>query len=135
MNEVLTAEIKATARSFWDNIPDDCKKAINELKRMKVFNLCGFDYEETFADVWWSVLHEVDLYEEGEFCKEASRSMYGGDPEAMSFKQAVSADKWLVRWWDIAFIYSQPECFSDYYRAINSEFGDDGIPPYYGQLI
>lgn len=135
LNCVLTPEIKATKRDFWKNIPDDCKKAINELKRLKVFNLCGFDYEETFADVWWLVLHEVDLYEEGEFCREASRSVYGGDPEAMNLKQAVTADKWLVRWWELAHKYSQPECFSDYFKAVHSGFGIDGIPPYGGQLI
>ena len=103
---------------------------------MKVFRLLGTDYEETFADVWWLVLHEVDLYEEGEFCREASRSNWGeGDPEAMNLKQAITADRWLVKWWKLANKYSQPECFSEYYYKVHSGFGEDGIEEYDGQLI
>ena len=85
--------------SFWDDIPDDCEKAIKELKRLKVHKLCAYDCEETFADVWWTVLHEVDMYAEGEYCKEASRSYYGtGEPNAMNLAQARKADAWLIKW-------------------------------------
>lgn len=123
-------------QSFWKNIPDDCKKAINELKRLKVFGLCGFDYEETFADVWWLVLHEVDLYEEGEFCREAYRSVWSeGDPEAMNLKQAQAADRWLIRWNDLAWKYSLPEMLSDYHREVLGDWGDVGIMVYEGQVI
>jgi hypothetical protein len=87
------------SRNFWENIPIDCVKAIAELKRLKVYKLCAWDYEETFSDVWWLVLHEVDMYAEGEFVREASRSYFHtGDPEAMNLKQAQRADSWLLKW-------------------------------------
>lgn len=116
---------------FWENVPDDCKKAISQLKRMKVFKLLALDYEETFADVWWLVLHEVDLYEEGEFCKEASRSIFrSGDPDAMSLGQAKLADAWLVRYLDLFNKYKRSEYHSGGYR----NWGEDDY--YYGgQLI
>ena len=123
------------SKDFWKNIPDDCKKAISELKRLKVFRLCAFDYEEVFTDVWWLVLHEVDLYEEGEFCQEASRSYYGiGEPTAMNLKQAQAADRWLVKWWSLAYDYSKPEMLSDDHKRLNLGWGD-GLALYTGQLI
>lgn len=124
------------ARSdFFANIPEDCKKAISELKRLKVYRLSALDdYVETFADVWWAVLHEVDLYEEGEFCQEASRCCGECDPQAMNFKQAKTADNWLIRWNDLAIKYSQPEMLSDYHREVLGDWGDDGIMIYGGQL-
>lgn len=81
--------------SFWANIPEDCRKAIGELKRMKVYRLCCWDCEDSFSDVWWVVLHEVDMYVEGEFCREY------GDPDAMNHAQAKRADQWLLRWFDL----------------------------------
>ena len=122
--------------NFWKHIPEDCEKAIKELKRLKVFGLCAWDYEETFADVWWLVLHEVYLYEEGEFCREARRSVWGeGDPEAMNLKQAQAADRWLCRWNDLANKYSLPEMLSDYHGKILGGWGESGIEYYSGQLI
>ena len=122
-------------QSFWKNIPEDCEKAIKELKRLKVFNLCAWDYDETFADVWCLVLHEVDMYEEGEFCREASRSIFGeGDPQAMNLKQAQTADRWLVRWEELAWKYSLPDQLSDYHREILGDWGESGISYYGGQL-
>jgi hypothetical protein len=120
---------------FWKNIPDDCKKAINELKRLKVFQLCAFDYEETFADVWWLVLHEVDLYAEGEFCKEASRNRYHiVEPEAMNFSQAEKADAWLCRWIDLFNKYKEKKYHSDYWYKINLPYTDGEIFCYGGQI-
>lgn len=88
------------AINFWENIPDDCKKAINELKRLKAHRLAGYDNEETFADVWWCILHEVDLYADGEF--RAEDYIAEGYPEEAKFslnlKQAQIADRWLCRW-------------------------------------
>lgn len=98
-------------RGFWGNIPEDCVKAIKELKRLKVYNLIGIDHEETFADVWWLVLHEVDLYEEGEFCQEASRCNWA-DPSAMNIRSAKAADRWLVRWLPLFNKYADPAEFS-----------------------
>ena len=121
---------------FWRSIPDDCEKAINELKRLKVFRLCAFDYEETFADVWWLVLHEVDMYAEGEFCRESSRSCYNyGEPEAMNLKQAQSADKWLCRWLDLFNKYKGNECHTEYYLTHVSSGFDERYFYYGGQVI
>lgn len=123
------------SKNFWNDIPADCKKAISELRRLKVFGLCAFDYEEVFTDVWWLVLHEVDMYCEGEFCKEKCHSYWGvSDPQAMSWKQAQTADKWLVKYWDLAYKYSKPEMLSDYHKQIFSGWGD-GLALYTGQLI
>ena len=120
-------------KSFWNNIPEDCKKAINELKRLKVYGLLALDYEETFCDVWWLTLHEVDLYEEGEFCREAGRSAFGeGDPEAMNLKQAQAADRWLVRWNDLFNKYADPKYYSEYYHKVHTPMSEYH---YGGQLI
>ena len=106
--------------NFWNNIPDDCKKAISELKRMKVFKLCGWDYEETFADVWWLVLHEVDMYDEGEFCFEANRSYnHESEPDAMNHKQAKRADEWLIRWLPLFNKYKQDQYLSEYWHQVH----------------
>ena len=122
-------------KDFWHNIPQDCEKAIRELKRLKVKGLAAWDYEETFADVWWAILHEVDMYVEGEFCREASRSVWGeGDPQAMNLKQAQAADRWLVRWNELAIKYSRPGCFTPYHDKYIGWFGE-GIAYYGGQLI
>lgn len=120
---------------FWLNVPDDCKKAVAELKRLKVCRLLALDYEETFSDVWWLVLHEVDLYEEGEFCREASRSIFGeGDAQAMNLSQAKKADEWLVRWLDLFNKYKGKEYHSDYWYKVHTGWSDDDF--YYGgQLI
>lgn len=81
-------------KEFWENIPDDCKKAISELKRMKMFGCMALDYEKTFADVWWLALHEIDMYVEGEFGQESWHNIQGG----MNRQQAKRGDEWLVRW-------------------------------------
>lgn len=82
-------------KDFWDNIPDDCKKAISELKRMKVFGCCAWDFEKDFSDVWWLVLHEVDMWAEGEFGIEKWHCINDG---GMNRAQAKRADEWLIRY-------------------------------------
>lgn len=120
---------------FWNDIPEDCKKAISELKRLKVFKLLALDYEETFSDVWWLVLHEVDMYVEGEFCREASRSYYGvAEPDAMDKMQAKRADTWLVKWLPLFNKYTAKEYHTDYYYTIHSGWGEDDYV-YNGQLL
>lgn len=121
-----------TNNDFWENIPQDCEKAIKELKKLKVFNLCGFDYEETFTDVWWLVLHEVDLYVEGEYGQ--GEGFIESDPTAMNIRSARSADKWLIKWWDLANKYSFKEYYSEYYFKVHSGFGDNGLIYYGGQV-
>lgn len=108
---------KEEVKDFWENIPADCEKAIRELKRMKVFELLGFDFEATFADVWWLVLHEVDMYTEGY-------------ERLMRKNQAQTADRWLVRWSELATKYSLPDCYNG-----NRVFGATGIDKYSGQMI
>lgn len=122
-------------KDFWTDVPDDCKKAMKELKRLKVYRLCAWDWEETFSDVWWLVLHEVDMYAEGEFCREASRSYYHeGEPDAMNLKQAQTADKWLVRWLDLFNKYKGRDAHTEDYYKVHTGFNEDYF--YYdGQLI
>ena len=117
--------ISNVSNDFWGSIPDDCKKAISELNRLKVATCCAWDHEENFGDVWWLVLHEVDMYAEGEFCREASRSRDGvGEPYAMNLAQAKKADAWLVRWLDL---------FNKYKTVAEGRFNEDYF--YYdGQL-
>lgn len=74
---------------FWSRIPEDCKTAIKELKRLKVCRCCAWDYEDSFAHVWWLVLHEVDMFAEGHF-----RASDGG----MTREQARKADSWLIKY-------------------------------------
>lgn len=88
--------ISYAKNDFWSNIPDDCKKAISELKRLKVHRLCAYDYEETFACVWWLVLHEVDMYVEGEYGSDGIFT--DTDPQYMNKSQAKNADKWLLKY-------------------------------------
>ena len=44
------------------------RTALERLESLKVNEYRNVDYhaQKSFYDVWWSVLHEVDLYEEGE---------------------------------------------------------------------
>ena len=89
---------------FWDNIPDDCKKAISELIKLKVYHCLALDHEETFADVWWLVLHEVDMFVEGEFT-----ANNGG----MTKQQALRADSWLIRWLPLFDKYKSSERYNE----------------------
>ena len=126
LNRIEEAKKERTKHiNFWENIPDDCKKAISELQRLKVNNLCAWDHEENFGDVWWLVLHEVDLYAEGEFCKEVSRAGSMADPSAMSLAQAQRADRWLVKWNDL---------FNKYRTIGEGRFSENEFM-YDGQLI
>lgn len=102
---------------FWRNIPQDCEKAIAELKRLKMFDCMALDYEKTFADVWWLALHEIDMYAEGEFGQEAWHNIRGG----MNKAQAKKGDAWLIKYLPL---------FNKYKTA---EFGDDDF--YYGGQI
>ena len=119
-------------KTFWKAVPADCKKAIKELEKLKVYNLCGWDYEETFADVWWLVLHEVDMYAEGEYGQ--GEGFCESDPAYMNRRSAKAADKWLCRWYELAWMYSLPDQLSDYHRKVLGDWGEDGISYYDGQI-
>lgn len=118
---------------FWGNIPEDCKKAIKELERLKVYHLLATDYEETFSDVWWLVQHEVDLYAEGEFCQEASRCDWP-DPAAMNIRNAQAADRWLVKWLPLFNKYTDKKYYSEEYFKVHSGFSEEPYV-YSGQVI
>lgn len=122
----------SNTRNFWNNIPEDCKLAIYELKRLKVYRLIATDYEETFSDVWWLVLHEVDLYAEGEFCQEPSRCAWA-DPEAMNIYNAKSADRWLIKWLPLFNKYTDRKYYSEYYFKVHSGFSAEPFR-YTGQV-
>jgi len=106
--------ISYARNDFWSNIPADCKEAVKELKRLKVHKLAGYDYEENFAHVWWLILHEVDMWDEGEYRMEADATE--SDPCYMNRKQANNARSWLVKWEPL---------FSKYAKLLSDHpFGD-----------
>lgn len=59
--------------------------ALERLEGLAVDRFRNDDYsaQKSFDDVWWSVLHEVDLYEEGE------------DTEFRSVRSVEATKKWL----------------------------------------
>lgn len=91
----------AIRNDFEKRIPEDCKQAIKELKRLRVYNLAALDdCIKSFADVWWMVLHEIDMYVEGEYTTED-----GG----LTLKQARRADAWLIKNVSLFNKYRDPE--------------------------
>lgn len=52
----------------------------------------------------------------------------------MNLSQAKSADRWLIRWNRLANKYSNPDLLTDYHKQILGDWGDHGIPEYYGQV-
>jgi hypothetical protein len=103
--------ISYARKDFWSNIPDDCKKAISELKRLKVHKIAGYDYEDTFADVWWLILHEVDMYAEGEYGSDGDFNVT--DSAFMNKTQAKRADQWLIKYVDLFNKYKNVESFGE----------------------
>lgn len=65
------------------DLTKDQEKAISKGSRLKAFKVRNDDQENSFDDVWFHVLHEVDLSEEGE------------DTAAINKNQAATAKKWL----------------------------------------
>ena len=70
------------------------EQAMKKLKRIKVGKLYDDDialpkeqggYEQQFDRTWWMVLHELDLYREGEY----------EEGEHLDKKSAETAYKWL----------------------------------------
>ena len=94
---------------FWHNVPEDCKQAITELKRLKLYGCLALDYEETFADVWWLALHDIDMYVEGEFGQEAWHNIRGG----MNKAQAEKGDAWLIKYLPLFNKYKTPNYCGD----------------------
>lgn len=74
---------------FGTELPNDCEKAIKELKKLRVYSIMNDDYIDNFADVWFRVQHECDMYEEGEESNE------------LSYQSYIGASNWLDRWRDL----------------------------------
>ena len=54
------------------------EKALKELKKLKVYRICSHDplSDTTFSDIYFKVLHEVDMHEEHEEESELTRQSY-----------------------------------------------------------
>ena len=77
------------AKIFGTELPDECMKAITELKKLKVYKAMNDDIIDNFADVWFRVQHECDMYEEGE------------DSNELSYQSYIGAMNWLDRYKDL----------------------------------
>lgn len=77
-------------RSWSFEVPEDCKKALQELSRMKVCDLRSDDEENSFADVWWHVQHEVDLFEEEQYDWR--------EEDLLTPKTYATAKRWLEKY-------------------------------------
>lgn len=66
--------------------PDDCKKAITSLKKLKVYFAMNDDTIDNFADVWFRVQHECDMYEEMQ------------DSNELTYQSYIGAKNWLEKW-------------------------------------
>lgn len=71
---------------FDRELPDDCKKAITSLKKLKVYFAMNDDTIDNFADVWFRVQHECDMYEEMQ------------DSNELTYQSYIGAKKWLEKW-------------------------------------
>ena len=68
-NEMEKKRIAEMQERYNFSIEDETIRiALERLESLKVNEYRNVDYHAqcSFGDVWWSVLHEVDLYEEGE---------------------------------------------------------------------
>lgn len=73
-------------KGFKYDVPEDCVNALNELKRMRVYRVMDDDCENNFADTWFHVRHECDMYEWDEGSNELTHSTY------------TTAKAWVVKY-------------------------------------
>ncbi len=70
------------------------EKALTKLREMKVFKLRNEDvygtFENEFDELWWTVLHEYDLYMEGEVGESIDIE------ERLCKSSAIETYEWLV---------------------------------------
>lgn len=97
-------------------------EALKRLHRLKVWRLCYMADSKSatstsFVEIWWAVLHEVDMYVEGEFTVAD-----GG----MNKAQAKRADEWLIETADLA-------KWSAIETGLIKDFGYSAFD-YYGQV-
>lgn len=71
---------------FDRELPNDCKKAITALKKLKVYFAMNDDTIDNFADVWFRVQHECDMYEEMQ------------DSNELTYQSYIGAKNWLEKW-------------------------------------
>lgn len=79
-------QFKKMQKRYNFSIEDDrIQIALERLEGLAVDRFRNDDYsaQKSFDDVWWSVLHEVDLYEEGE------------ETEFRSVRSVEATKKWL----------------------------------------
>ena len=79
-------QIKKMQKRYNFSIEDErIQIALERLESLAVDRFRNYDYmaQKSFDDVWWSVLHEVDLYEEGE------------ETEFRSVRSVEATKKWL----------------------------------------
>lgn len=95
--------------SFWNNIPEDCKKAISDLKRLKVHRLAAYDNEKNFADVWYLVSNEVLMWDLGNCRAEADAD--DSDPCFLNRASANAARRWLVKYEHLFIKYADEKDF------------------------
>lgn len=79
-------QIKKMQKRYNFSIEDErIQIALERLESLAVDRFRNDDYsaQKSFDDVWWSVLHEVDLYEEGE------------ETEFRSVRSVEATKKWL----------------------------------------
>ena len=63
-------------KGFKYDAPEDCVKALNELRRMGVYKVMNDDWEQNFSDTWFHVQHECDMFEEDEASNSLTSSTY-----------------------------------------------------------
>lgn len=71
------------------DVPNDCEKALKELSKLAVCRYRNDDCEENFADVWWHIQHECDMYEEQQ------------DSNCLTARSYSSAKNWLDKYEDL----------------------------------
>ena len=79
-------QVKKMQKRYNFSIEDErIQIALERLESLAVDRFRNDDYsaQKSFDDVWWSVLHEVDLYEEGE------------ETEFRSVRSVEATKKWL----------------------------------------
>nr|DAH73461.1 MAG TPA: hypothetical protein [Caudoviricetes sp.] len=79
------ADIKQEYENFIEN-QEDCILPLQEAKKLKAYEERNDDDENNFADIYYHILHEVNLYEEGEDCNVLNTSDYN------------KAKKWLAKY-------------------------------------
>ena len=71
---------------FDRELPNDCKKAITALMKLKVYFVMNDDTIDNFADVWFRVQHECDMYVDMQ------------DSYELTYQSYIVAKNWVENW-------------------------------------